>query len=166
MDVAEAAATILLVEDNDDDVEMVKRMLGRSGAGARLEVVGDAAEVLHTLRSSARDDPSVPIVVLLDLLLPAAHGLDVIQAIRADRRLAGTPIVVLTGCSDITLLRRCMDAGTNMYLLKPLNVADVMNILLGVRRYWGSIEDRDELAERRRRPIAQRRPRWTTPQAA
>jgi CheY-like chemotaxis protein len=162
----EEPATILFIEDNDDDVEMVKRTLGRSGVPARLRLVRDAAEAMQTLRATARDDPDGQMVVLLDLLLPAAHGLDVIEAIRTDERLADTPIVVLTGSSDVGLLRRCMELGTNMYLLKPLNVADVMNILVGVRRYWRSTEGPDGASERQPVPMRQRSPTWTTPQAA
>ena len=163
MEQTDEAATILLIEDNDDDVEMVKRTLGRSGAPARLRVVRDAAEAMQTLRVTARDDPGGQTVVLLDLLLPAVHGLEVIEAIRADQRLADTPIVVLTGCSDVGLLRRCMELGTNMFLLKPLNVADVMNILVGAHRYWRSAED---VSERRLKSIRQRSTTWITPRAA
>jgi CheY-like chemotaxis protein len=136
VDQDEGAPSILLVEDNEDDVEMVKRTLGRSGTAARLRVLRDASDVIDVLRARDREDPRSDIVVVLDLLLPVLHGVDVIRSIRQDPALRDTPIVVLTGCSDIELLRRCMELGANMYLLKPLDVADVTNILLGVRRYW------------------------------
>lgn len=152
----EEPATLLLIEDNEDDVEIVRRTLGRSGAGARLRVVRDATQAMQALRASAREEPGGAIVVLLDLLLPVVDGIDVLRAIREDQSLRDTPIVVLTGSSDIDLLRRCMALGTNMYLLKPLNVADVMNILLGVRRYWGPGGQPRRLPARQSEPAMQR----------
>jgi len=136
VDRVEDPATLLLVEDNEDDVEIVRRTLGRSGTAASLLVLRDASEAVEVLRARTHEDPRSDVVLILDLLLPISHGIDVIQAVRQDPALRDTPIVVLTGCSDIGLARRCMELGTNMYLLKPLDVADVMNILLGVRRYW------------------------------
>jgi CheY-like chemotaxis protein len=149
-------ATILLVEDNEDDVEIAKRTVARSGVAAHLQVVRDGREAMEALQTKARERSGPPIVVLLDLLLPASHGVDVIQAIRADRRLQEIPIVVLTGCSDMGLLRRCVELGINMYLLKPLDIADVMNILLGVRRYWSGTGQGESASESRVQPALQR----------
>jgi hypothetical protein len=59
-----------------------------------------------------------------------------------------------------------MELGTNMYLLKPLNVADVMNILVGMRRYWRPVERPEGLPERRPTPLPKRSTTWTTPRAA
>ena len=156
VDHAEILATFLLVEDNEDDVEIVKRTIARSGVAAHLRVVSDGREAMEALRMKAGEASGPPVAVLLDLLLPASHGVDVIQAIRADRLLRETPIVVLTGCSDTELLRRCIELGTNMYLLKPLDVADVMNIVLGVRRYWGPGSQPDGASGSPAQPAMQR----------
>jgi len=156
VDGVEEAVTLLLIEDNDDDVEIVRRALERSGVGARLQVARDGLEGMEALRTGARDGSDTPVVLLLDLVLSASHGVDVIQAVQADRHVRETPIVVLTGSSDIGLLRRCFELGINMYLLKPLDVADVMNILLGVRRYWAPVGQPRRLPARQSEAAMQR----------
>ena len=136
MELLANAATILLVEDNEDDVEIARRTIARSGVAARLIVARDGREALASLRNGFNGSSTAPAVMLLDLLLPALHGTDVIREMRSDPRLACIPIVVVTGCTDLGLLRECMELGTNMYVLKPLDVADVMNILVGVKKFW------------------------------
>ncbi len=140
MELLADAATILLVEDNEDDVEIARRTIARSGVAARLVVARDGREALASLRNAFNGSSSAPAVMLLDLLLPAFHGTDVIREIRSDPRLACIPIVVVTGCTDLGLLHECVELGTNMYVLKPLNVADVVNILVGVKKFWSSPE--------------------------
>jgi CheY-like chemotaxis protein len=125
---------ILLVEDNDDDVEAVRRILARSGIASELHWARDGEEALAFLarrRHAARVG-----LVLLDLFLPRMDGLDILRAIRGDWTLAAIPVVVLTGSAGDTAIRECLELGSKMYLLKPLDVADVANILQGVRRYW------------------------------
>lgn len=138
---------VLLVEDNDDDVEIAKHVLAKSGARTHVHIVRDGRDALDFLygrrrwRARRRGTPS-PDLALLDLRLPSIDGLAILQKIKSDRRLRTIPVVVLTGESNEGLIRACMDGGANMYLVKPMAMADVMNIIAGVRRYW-SRDDRE-----------------------
>lgn len=158
-------ATLLLVEDNDDDIAMVRRTLDRSGTEARLRVAHDAATAMQALRAAVHEHADGNIVVLLDLLLPAVHGIHVIQTIRQDQQLADTPIVVLTGSSDVGMARRCLELGANMYVLKPLDEADVMSILVSAIRYWRRAAWTDGASTRRPERL-RRGTAWKTPRAA
>jgi len=137
---------VLLVEDNDDDIEIAKHVLAKSGVAARLHIVRDGREALDFLyhRRRWRDRRGggsvVPDLALLDLRLPKIDGLAVLQQMRSDRRLRSIPVVVLTGEANDRLLRACMEFGANMYLVKPMAMEDVMNILAGVQRYWVAID--------------------------
>lgn len=103
---------LLLVEDNPGDAQMVKELLDESQRDTftvmhkpRLD------EALRTLEATEVD------VVVLDLGLPDAEGVDSVKAVRALR--GQVPIVVLTGSDDERLALACIDAGAQDYLSKP-----------------------------------------------
>src|SRR5689334_16443413 len=93
-------ASILLVEDNDDDAELTIRAFAQAKIANPLVRVSDGVEALDYLfgrGSYAQRDLGVqPVVVLLDLKLPRLDGIDVLKAIRADERTRYLPVVMLT----------------------------------------------------------------------
>lgn len=106
----EKPTTILLVEDNPADVHLLRGALAESGGEFRLVAVGSLAEGLQRLTEGGIE------VVLLDLSLPDAHGLETVtQANAAAPRL---PIVVLTGLEDEALGVQAVRHGAQDYLVK------------------------------------------------
>lgn len=103
--------TLLLVEDNPGDAQLVNEMLGQS-VRERYEVlhVPLMAKALEALRTRDVD------VVVLDLRLPDCEGIDAVRAVREVER--EVPIVVLTGSDDEQLAMACIDAGAQDYLPK------------------------------------------------
>ena len=135
---------ILLIEDNEDDVEIVRRILGRSVVAIRLAVACDgreAQQLLFDAEREGRGEAWLPDLVVLDLGLPKIDGLHILRRMKAESQTRAVPIVVLTGSSDESQLHACMDLGTNLYLFKPLDIADVMNIVTGVQKYWMRAEE-------------------------
>jgi len=96
--------TILLVEDNRDDEELTMRALRRSNIMNEVVVARDGQEALDYLFGQgnhvARDVDFLPAVVLLDLKLPKIGGVDVLRAIRTNRRTRRLPVVVLTSSKE------------------------------------------------------------------
>lgn len=139
---------VLLVEDNDLDVEIVKRVFARSGVAAHLHVVHDGPEAMQFLyrrrypnpRARLEAAPQLPDLTLLDLNLPTGSGSDILRQMKADPRISPIPVVMLTGDGSVRMRRESMELGANLYLLKPITNADVMNIVADVRRYWNAIE--------------------------
>ena len=106
----EKLTTILLVEDNPGDVRLLREALAETGGEFRLVAVGSLAEALQRLTEGGIE------VVLLDLSLPDAHGLETVtQANAAAPRL---PIVVLTGLEDEALAVQAVRHGAQDYLVK------------------------------------------------
>jgi DNA-binding NarL/FixJ family response regulator len=101
---------LLLVEDNPADADLVRELLEQAGEPFRVELVGKVSEATRRLRSEHVD------VVLLDLHLPDASGVQTVQAVRAIAE--EVPIVVLTGTDDRDLAISCIDAGAQDYLCK------------------------------------------------
>ena len=136
------ALDIILVEDNEDDVEQVRRVLARSGLDARLLIAMDGQEARDVL-SKAKRASEAPgkgtqryRLVLLDLHLPQVDGRDLLRWMKAEPALRSVPVVVLTGSAAQELIRECMELGCQMYILKPIDIADIANIVWGVGRFW------------------------------
>ena len=102
---------VLVIEDDDAFVEVAKLLLGQVGLGAgRTSVLGTLAEVEQLLRLEEVD------LILADLSLPDAHGLEVIEY--CCTQAPGVPVIVLTACRDIGLAQAALAQGAQDYLVK------------------------------------------------
>jgi CheY-like chemotaxis protein len=133
---------VLLVEDNEVDVDITKRVLSKSGAPVRLCIARDGEEALTLLtHGQSSEAPELPRLVLLDLGLPGVDGRAIIKRLKADDDLSLIPLAVLSGASGDRPLLECMALGANMYYVKPLVPDDANNLISAVQKYW-SIVDR------------------------
>lgn len=145
-DQREAAIPVLLVEDNEIDVEITKRVLATSGLNVRLAVARDGNEALDVLfgetgrGSPAAEDTQLPRLIVLDLGLPGIDGREVLRRIKNDPSLCPIPVAVLTGSTEAGPMLECMHIGGNMYFVKPMTVADALNVISAVQKYWALIE--------------------------
>jgi CheY-like chemotaxis protein len=116
-------STILLVEDNEDDVFIFQRVYQRARLPYALHVVRDGKEALDFLLGQESCAPrarrSVPFLTLLDLKLPSKSGLDVLQAIRSEPELARVCVVVLTSSAESRDIARAHELGAQAFLVKP-----------------------------------------------
>jgi DNA-binding response OmpR family regulator len=115
-------ATVLVVEDDAANAQMVVAMLGR--AGHRAIVAADGASGLDRART---DNPDV---ILLDVsLVGGMSGLDVCRTLRSEPATARTPIMMLSGWAFRSDLEAGLAAGANDYLPKPFNQAELLGRL-------------------------------------
>ena len=128
--------TILLVEDNPDDVELTKRALARSNVPSDLVVARDGAEALDYLFSAGGDDHQLPQLVLLDLKLPKVDGLAVLQRVREDKRTKLLRIIVLTSSNEDEDKLRSYDLGASSVVRKPLDVGEFVEAAQQLGQYW------------------------------
>jgi CheY-like chemotaxis protein len=135
-----ATTGILLVEDDPDDVLLVRRALDVAGPGIPLHVVsdGDAAIAYFEARrpSGAGECRALPCFVLLDLKLPRRSGLEVLEWLRAQPVLRRVPVVVLTSSGQQHDVDRAYDVGVNSYLVKPVRSQAFVEMLRHMVRYW------------------------------
>ncbi|MGQ4809547.1 Response regulator rcp1 [Candidatus Entotheonellaceae bacterium PAL068K] len=132
--------TVLLVEDNPRDVRLTRRAFGQAGLAHDLRVVRDGDEVLTYLhREGAYKDPQVsprPDVILLDLNLPRMSGHDVIRSLKQDQRFQQIPIIVLTTSGRPDDIRLAYEAGSNAYLLKPVEFIRFTEVMGHLGKFW------------------------------
>ena len=134
-----ADATILLVEDNDDDIELTRRAFARGRIVNPLEVVREGAAAVERLTSS--DEP-LPALVLLDLNLPFLGGLQVLERLRADDRTQLLPVVVLTSSREERDLVESYRLGANSYVRKPVDFQEFQTALEQLGLYWLVLNER------------------------
>jgi len=124
------SATILLVEDNENNRYLLTFLLERHGY--RVVHAGDGPSAI-TLAAGAR-----PALILLDIQLPGMNGYEVARRLRADPALAAVPLVAVTSFAMAGDRERAFEAGCDGYLEKPIDprtfVGQVEAFLDGAQR--------------------------------
>jgi len=132
--------TILLVEDNPDDVELTRIAFAEAGSDHRLAVVSDGAEALDYLmgrgRHADRAGAELPTLVLLDLNLPKLDGREVLEAIRANDATRKLPVVVLTTSAEPFDVDQVYALGANSYIQKPVEFERFVDVVRQIGLYW------------------------------
>jgi two-component system cell cycle response regulator DivK len=111
-----AAATILVVEDNEKNMKLFRDVLQAGGYRTLEAATGGQAVDLATAH--------LPDLVLMDIQLPDIDGIEALARLRADDRTAALPILALTAQAMEGDRERFLAAGFDGYLSKPVNVAD------------------------------------------
>ncbi len=136
----EEKRTILLVEDNPDDVELTLRALKKYHVKNQINVVRDGAEALDYLFATGayadRDTTRMPTVVILDLKLPKVDGLEVLQRMRADERTKLVPVVILTSSKEEQDMVNSYEFGANSYVRKPVDFTQFVEAARQLSLYW------------------------------
>src|SRR4051812_20488318 len=88
---------IFLAEDNPADVYLIRQSLHEHGIPCQLDVASDGEQALHFLRHQTLfASGTAPALILLDLNLPKHDGIEVLQHVRQNQRLASVPVILLT----------------------------------------------------------------------
>jgi two-component system response regulator len=132
--------SILLVEDNPDDVELILMALKESKILNQVKVTRDGVEALEYLfctgKYSDRKPPILPELVLLDLKLPKLGGLEVLEKLRADPRTKLIPVVILTSSSEEEDVLKSYNQGVNSYVRKPVEFQQFVEAVRQLGMYW------------------------------
>lgn len=133
------SGSILLVEDDRDDLDVAVRAMRRAKIGTRIEVVRDGQTALERLGVDAGKESSPqlePRVVFLDLKLPRVDGWEVLRRLREDPRTARLPVVVMSSSSERGDVARAYALGANSYLVKRFDPRGPGFYLAEAARYW------------------------------
>ncbi len=129
-DAALEGRRILIVEDDVRNVYSLTSVL--EPRGAVIQIARNGQEAVDALQASADGGaPSVDLV-LMDVMMPVMDGLTATQALRRDSRFAKLPIIMLTAKAMPDDQQRCLDAGANDYMAKPIDVDKLLSLV----RVW------------------------------
>jgi two-component system response regulator len=129
------SAEMLVVEDDPDDLALLRRAMRRASVDVAYDVAIDGDEAIAWLeRVVAAGSP--PRVVLLDLKLPRRSGFDVLAWMKSRDKLRRIPVVIFTSSNVGTDLDRAYDLGANSYLVKPATPSALLLLIAQIDSYW------------------------------
>lgn len=109
----EVAGSLLVVDDNAMNRDLLSRQLAR--AGFMVQTAESGAEALRIMDGRDFD------LVLLDVIMPEMDGLEVLRRVKSDPHLAETPVIVLSSLDDVESAIRCIELGADDFLHKPFH---------------------------------------------
>jgi two-component system response regulator len=133
-----SSLSLLLAEDNEDDLFLIQRAMEQSRLVNPVHVVRDGEEVIEYLagegRFTDRAKHPAPMLLLLDLRMPKQDGFDVLRWIKSQHpRFARMKVVVLTGSPDERDLALATALGADSYFRKPGSLSEFVNLMLRIQ---------------------------------
>lgn len=135
--------SILLVEDNPDDVDLALLAFKESGIGEDALVARDGQEavdyLLHHGTLGGSRIEHLPKVILLDINLPRLDGFEVLKRLRANPLTRCLPVVILSSSREERDLERSYQLGANSYIQKSLDFSCFVESVKKMGEYWLSL---------------------------
>lgn len=133
-------ASILLVEDNPMDVELIIHAFKEARLGNKIHVARNGKEALDFVfgqgKFTDRNQYPLPDIILLDLKMPGIDGHEVLKKIKATEKLKRLPVIILTSSVDEGDRALSYDSGANSYLVKPVAFEEFIKVVKTVSDYW------------------------------
>ncbi len=130
-----APPPILLVEDNPADARLAREAFREIGLADAIRHVPDGVEALAYLRRCAAER-AWPRLVLLDLNLPRKDGREVLAEIKADPRLRGLPVIVLSTSVAEQDIQQCYALHANGFVAKPVDLEHFEKVARAISLFW------------------------------
>ena len=130
------SGTVLLVEDNPDDVLFTLRAFEKNHIFNEVVVAADGAQALEYLLPADEASALKPALVLLDVNLPKVDGLEVLRRIRSHPRTEALPVVVLTTSNEERDIVESYRLGANSFVRKPVTFGQFVEATKVLGIYW------------------------------
>jgi two-component system, chemotaxis family, response regulator Rcp1 len=135
-----APITILMVEDDPDDVYLTREAMRQSRLWIDLQVVNDGVEAMQYLRRENDFAQSRrPNLILLDLNLPRMDGREVLATIKEDPALTDIPVVILTTSKAEEDIAASYRQHANCYISKPVDIEQFRPVVASIENFWFTI---------------------------
>lgn len=132
--------TVLLVEDNIGDIELVQEAFEMVKVHLDVDIARDGVEAMSYLHQRLETpQTNLPDLVLLDLNLPRKSGREVLADIRAHEKLRHIPVVVLTTSEAEQDVMKSYQIGANAYVTKPIGLEGLSKIVTLMEEFWFTI---------------------------
>ena len=149
------SAVILLAEDDEDHILLVRRAFKKARLLNPLHVVRDGEEAIAyfkgTGRYAKRVEFPLPALLLLDLKMPKKNGFEVLEWIRQEPRLRNLRVIVLTSSEDMRDVNLAYQLGANSFLVKPADFEQFVTVIQALQGYWLWMSEAPEIS----RPAAE-----------
>src|SRR5882672_3653494 len=133
--------TVLLVEDDLNDIFLVKRAFKLSEVKNPLQVVTDGEEAMLYLKGEGkyadRDQYPLPKLIVMDIKMPRKSGFEVLEWLKnSGQPLRRIPTVIVSSSDDPNDINRAYELGANAYMVKPMEFRRVEHLFQAITQYW------------------------------
>lgn len=133
---------VLLVEDDLNDIELIKRAFAKIKMNIKLDVVKNGVEGADYLGAvDSRNDKKVPDLIIMDLKLPKKNGHELLDWIKDREGIKHIPVVVFTSSNESRDIEKAYKLGANSYVLKPVSFEKLTELIKTLTTYWLSINE-------------------------
>jgi len=126
-----------MIEDDPNDVFLMKRALDRAGLDLPVRSVSDGEEAVAYLEGRGpyadRSAYPVPCLVLLDFKLPRRSGVEVLRWVRAKREFEDLPVLMISSSAQPEDKKAAMDQGVEAYRVKPVSFEEMVRLAREIR---------------------------------
>lgn len=129
---------ILIAEDEEIDIILLKRALQSAGVKHPIRVVRDGQEALQYLAAVQNHDVDapVPVLFLLDINMPRCNGLEVLERLRESPLNRAIPIIVFSSSNHPRDVEQAYRLGANAYLVKPTSTTQRNEMIRTIHAFW------------------------------
>jgi len=152
------SAVILIVEDREDDILVMRRAFEKALVTNPVQVVRDGEEAISYLSGEGkfanRAEYPLPALVILDLKLPKVDGFEVLIWIRRQEGIRGLPVIVLTSSNQIRDVNRAYSLGANSFVVKELDFQHAVDFS-SFLKHWLHTARKPETSRPPRKPAGE-----------
>ncbi|HVR73706.1 MAG TPA: response regulator [Planctomycetota bacterium] len=132
--------SLLLVEDNEDDIVLAHEALQDANLINRIEVVRDGEAALAFLRQKGAYSESEPVgLVLCDINMPKKNGFELLQEMKRDHALCHIPVIMLTVSEREEDVLKAYSFGACSYIRKPVTFSKFAETMKHFAIYWALV---------------------------
>jgi Response regulators consisting of a CheY-like receiver domain and a winged-helix DNA-binding domain len=134
------SAVILLAEDRDDDIVLIRKAFEKAELANPMYVVKNGEEGVAYLMGeepfSNRNEYPLPDLILLDLKMPKLDGFETLLWIRNQPGIRNIPVVILTSSENLGDVTKAYALGANSFLVKPVDFEHSIELVKVLHKYW------------------------------
>ena len=141
--------TLLIVEDNEDDIFFMERIFKQMGARCDLRFVRDGVEAVEYLSGQGqfkdRVQNPLPTIILMDLKMPRMNGFEVLEWMQKQPEIKLIPTIVVTSSTMQEDVTRAYRSGANAVMNKPVDKDSLLQMLKSFHIYWTDFVEMPEI---------------------
>ena len=143
------ANVVLLVEDDPNDVFLMRRAIDKAGSPINLQVIDDGEKAIDYLSGTPpygdRRHYPIPDLLLLDLKIPRRSGMEILEWVRSSPHLSRMTVIMFSSSRELIDIHRAYDLGANSYLVKPVSFGDLIGTVELLDSYWLKLNARPDI---------------------
>lgn len=130
---------ILMADDDEHAVDLMKEAFERSAFSVELAWVNDGQQLLEYLESNGCCNEQCgkrPALIILDLNMPGVDGRCALKKLKANQSLRDIPVLVMSNSDIEEDVKQCYQEGVNTFIKKPDHFSDLLEVTQTIQKYW------------------------------